>query len=1134
MSIRGIFRFRWNFPSRYTVFVFLLLSSAAMTLAQSTGTILGVVKDSSGGAVAGANVTARNVDTAQTRTTLADSDGSYRIAGLPIGNYEIRVEHEGLKTAVQTGIVLTVAQEVVVNVALEVGSMNQTVEVTAEAPLVNTTSNALGALVDEHAVVELPLNGRSYIDLTFLTAGVIDNKNQSPSKGSVGHYFSSNGATPRSNNYLLDGASMVTMYGASSASIDNTTLGIDGVQEYRVVTNSFSAEYGMTMGSQMLIASKGGTNVFHGTVFEFLRNSALDARNFFDVSSVIGRRLPEFQRNDFGGSFGGPIKKDKTFFFAVYEGLRESKGITTVTNDLPATCRGPAGAVIWNGQGTPPPNFSSTCTQIPANPLGPGTNSVKVASVIVPFIAMYPIPNLLQNNQTQYTFPYQQPSDENYGQMRVDHNFSSKDSLFGRYTADNSTQESPLTYPGFTQGAYTRGQFVTLSESHLFSPTLLNTARMSFSRTTLVLSADVAPATASIYNNPATQFVSGFPEGGFSVGGITGAAAGAGPINRVQNIYAYSDDLNYTHGRHALKFGFLLNHYQQYINNDAFLKGSITFANIGTFLEGTPSQITAIEPGGFLEKTFHYNTLGWYLQDDFRVMPRLTLNLGLRYEMETIPVEIYGNWSAFVNSPLTDSSMTVTSKLFGTNPTLRNFGPRVGFAWDVMGNGKMSVRGGFALLYDIGNYASDILQTLVAQTPFTKRGLTSFPSPTPATPPMTLPFTFSTVNSAVRPMNYFWGQPRLASFNLTIERQLPFGVGLSAAYVGSRGLHLDNDMEGNPTVPSGIPSGGACIARPAGQALDLTSMTFGSATACYRSGDPRINTAPTVGTVTDFYQDTARSWYNSMQISVSKHMSKGLQFQGAYTWSKTVDQNPGQLNLDTGNSGPLENVDPFHLSSDQGLCACDVEHNFKFNVIYYLPNIKTQSILGKVLDGWWLSSIVSVQTGYPFSVALQSNRSLSGTSGGAAGLDRPNLVSGRSIDSITRGTTPAGCGAIPAGTPLGTPTLWYDPCAFAIQPLGFLGNEGRNLLRGPGFGTADISLVKDTALKFLGEAGKVQFRAELFNVLNRANFAIPNRIAYTASTTIVNDVENPPSPAGTITSTISTSRQIQFALKLMF
>jgi hypothetical protein len=751
-------------------------------------------------------------------------------------------------------------------------------------------------------------------------------------------------------------------------------------------------------------------------------------------------------------------------------------------------------------------------------------------------MAMYPLPNLIQNNQSQYTFPFQQPSNENYGQTRVDYNLSSKDSLFGRYTVDNSTQESPLTYPGFTQGAYTRGQFVTLSENHIFSPALLSTGRISYSRTTLDLSADVAPATASIYNNPVTQFVPGFPEGGFSVGGFTGAAAGAGPINRVQNIIAYSDDLNYTRGRHALKFGFLLNHFQQFINNDAFLKGSITFSNIGTFLEGTPSQITAIEPGGFLEKTFHYNTLGLYLQDDFRLMPRLTLNLGLRYEMETVPTESYGNWSAFVNSPLTDTAMTVTPKLFGTNPSLRNFGPRVGFAWDVMGDGKTSVRGGFAILYDIGNYASDILQTLVAQTPFTKRGLTSFSSPTSATPPVTLPFTFSAVNNAVRPMNYFWGQPRLATFNLAVERQLPFGVGLSVAYVGSRGLHLDNDMEGNPTIPSGVPSGGSCVARPAGQAVDLTGMTSGSATACYRAGDPRINPAPTVGTITDFYQDTARSWYNSLQVSVSKHMSKGLQFQGAYTFSRTVDQNPGQLNLDTGNSGPLENVDPFHLSSDQGLCACDVRHNFKLNAIYYLPTVKSYSMVGKILNGWWLSSIISVQTGYPFSVALQSNRSLSGTSGGAAGLDRPNLVAGRSISRIISGVS-TGNGVDPcptAGQPLGTPNLWYDPCAFTIQPLGFLGNEGRDILTGPGFATADLSLVKDTNLKFLGEAGKLQLRGEFFNILNRANFALPNRIAYTASTTLVSDIEPPPTPAGTITSTISTSRQIQFALKLIF
>jgi hypothetical protein len=1111
------------------VVVMILLGCASPTIAQETATILGVVKDASGAAVPGTNVTARNVDTAQTRATATDVDGSYRLPALPVGNYEVRAEHAGLKTALRTGLVLTVAQDVVVNITLEVGSVDQTVEVTAEAPLVNTTSNSLGGLVDEHSVVELPLNGRSYVDLTFLTAGVIDNKNQSPSKGSVGHYFSSNGATPRSNNYLLDGATMVTMYGASSASIDNTTLGIDGVQEYRVVTNSFSAEYGQTMGSQMLISSKGGTNTFHGSAFEFLRNSIFDAKNPFDVSKIIGRRLPEFQRNDFGASFGGPIKKDKTFFFAVYEGLRENKGITTVTNDLPAGCTGPPGAVIWNGVAPAPATFNSTCTQLG----GKTSSTVAVASQIVPFLAMYPSPNLVATNQ--YTFPYQQPSDENYGQIRLDHNISTKDTLFGRYTADNSTQESPLAYPGFTQGAYTRGQFVTLSENHIFSPAFLNTARTSFSRTTLLLSADVAPATASIYNNPATQFVSGYPEGGVSVSGFTGAAAGAGPIHRVQNIFQYSDDAVYSHGKHSLKFGFLINHYQQFIDNDAFLKGSITFASISTFLQALPSQITAIEPGGSLEKRFHYNTLGLYGQDDVRVTQRLTLNLGLRYEIETTPKEIYGNWSALVY-PLSDASMTVTPKLFGKNPSLKNLGPRIGFAWDVFGNGKTSVRGGFALLYDIGNYASDILQTLVAQTPFTKRGLVNNPGL------LALPFTFTAgnLNNAVRPMDYFWGQPRLNSFNLTIERQLPFDMGLSVAYVGSRGYKLDNDMEGNPTQPSGIPGqvpnpGGSgtipgCVAPPTGHVANYASMTDGAATACWLGGDPRIN--HNFGTVTDLYQDTARSWYNSLQVSLTKRLTKGLQFQAAYTWSKDIDQNPGQLNLDTGNSNPLEDVDPLHIAVDQGRCACDVRNNFKFNTIYYLPNIKSQSMAGKVLDGWWVSSIVSLQSGYPFSPDIQVNRSLSGTSGGAAGLDRPDLVPGRSISSITSGTS-TGCGNLPAGTPIGNVAHWFDPCAFTLQPAGFLGNAGRNILNGPGFADVDISLVKDTPLKFLGESGKLQFRSEFFNILNHANFALPSsRVSYTGTASDV--TENPLSTAGTITATISTSRQIQFAVKVIF
>src|SRR6266853_6119827 len=378
----------------------LFLGGAWVASAQvSTGTLLGVVKDASGAVVAGTTITARNTETNLTRTFTTGEDGAYRIPALPTGSYELRAEHEGFQTQVQTGLTLTVSQEEVVNVTLQIGSTQQTVSVTGEAALVDTSSSAVGGTVNQEVLVDLPLNGRSYVDLTMLQPGVSDNKNQNnANRGSSGHYFSSNGAQVRSNNYYLDGTSLVNPYGASAASIAQTTLGVDGIQEYRVVTSGIPAELGMVMGSQMLIVSRGGTNTFHGSAYEFLRNSVFDARNTFDTCPLGATcpRIPRFQRNDFGASFGGPIRKDKTFFFVVYEGLRERKGITTVTPDLPAAtnaagtpvpggaCRGAAGAVLTSGTGLGQCQLLGTAT---------GT-SATVAAVVAPFLSttLYSVP----------------------------------------------------------------------------------------------------------------------------------------------------------------------------------------------------------------------------------------------------------------------------------------------------------------------------------------------------------------------------------------------------------------------------------------------------------------------------------------------------------------------------------------------------------------------------------------------------------------------------------------------------------------------------------------------------------------------------------------------------------------------
>src|SRR5437667_470705 len=388
----------------------LLLIMGKLAMSQlPTGTILGGVKDSSGAVIPGASITAKNTETGFTRAGVSAEDGSYRLSALPVGGYEVRVELPGFRTEVRSGLTLTVAQEAVVNFTLQAGAVEQTVVVTEDAPLVNTTSGSLGGLVDEKKVAELPLNGRNYIDLTLQMPGITQQRNLGVAASTVGTWFSSNGAPLRSNTYLLDGAIMTNLTNGTSAAQDGSTLGLEGIREYRVITNSFSAEYGMTMGSQVTMVTKGGTNTLHGSLFEYFRNSALDARNFFDYKTAASnRRLPAFTRNQFGGSLGGPIKKDKTFFFGVYEVLRQRLGVTTVSNVMSAACN-----VTTN------------------NPCVAGGN---VAPMVRPLLDLFPLPNLPGD---KFTFPFTQPTRDDYGQGRVDQIFSSADSLFGRYTIND-------------------------------------------------------------------------------------------------------------------------------------------------------------------------------------------------------------------------------------------------------------------------------------------------------------------------------------------------------------------------------------------------------------------------------------------------------------------------------------------------------------------------------------------------------------------------------------------------------------------------------------------------------------------------------------------------------------------------
>lgn len=1121
--------------------LFLLFLAVVSVHAQfSTGTILGVVKDTSGAFVPNATVTVINIDTQLTRTQKTGEDGAFRFPVLPVGRYTLKAEATGFKTETRQGLMLDVAQDEVVDLTLQVGSQQEQVLVTGEAPIVDVTNSSLAGTVQQTQLANLPLNGRNYIDLVMLQKGVTKATELGNGQGTTGEWFSSNGAPMRSNNIVLDGARLNNAFAGASGNETGTTLGVDGIQEYKIITDSFSAEYGMSMGGQVVLVSKGGTNQFHGTAFEFFRNSALDARNFFDYTSLNGGpRLPPLQRNNFGGSFGGPIKKNKTFFYAVFEGLRENLGQSLIDSVIPANCYGPStGQILTVG------NPCATASGGVVNPL------------VVAWANAYPHPNLGSNTPgappDRFALPASQSAQTttvNYGQIRLDQNFSASDTLFGRYTIDDGIQNTPLN-PGLATSFAGTNQFVTLSENHIFSAAVLNTARASYSRTP-INALDIFPPQLT---GPQYSGVPGMPIPTISIGngqitdygGITSL-----PSIAIQNVYTFSDDVNWNKGRHAMKFGVLVNHFNDYFNALSNERGGISFPDLAGFLAGLPSHYEAVTPGSLLTRNYTFNTVGFYGQDDFRVTQRLTLNLGLRYEFFTTPTEIHGNNYRFLNVQ-TDTASSQGPIM--RNPSFKNFSPRVGFAWDVFGDGKTAVRGGAGILYDVGNIGSALKNQMSALPPLT----TSSSSQSGV---LTLPFTFTPAEAGrnITTINYNIGQPHMVEYNLTVERQFPGGMALSLSYVGSRGYNLWTTREFNWFQPLSITNGleywGPGVSNYGG------GLFFpNSAWAANGGNQPSLPVNPNWDSQT-MYTTGALSWYNALEVELNKRITHGLQFQVTYTYSRSLDDAQSmQYSNDCGINAPgsTSNADPIFPINDKGPSCTDQPNDLSVNLLYFIPNVRAQGFVGKLLHGWWLGNIIEAQSGLPFAPNVVNLISNSGVFRADQG-DRPNLVTQYNLaaaQAVNPAAIPFNPSTIYAG---GSASQWFNPNMFtlvgpnqtaacptpgspndpastdpmglgAMCSFGYLGDASRDDLRGPGLFDWDFSINKDTALPFLGEAGKLEFRAEIFNILNHTNFGLPNGTIFAGNVTN----ETPLPNAGQILYTNTTSRQIQFGLKVIF
>jgi hypothetical protein len=1108
---------------------------------EETAALNGRVTDQDGLAVAGVKVQARKAAT--NVSYLADTSETrlYNFPTLPAGTYNVTATKDGFQRVARPGVELHVSDVIRLNFSLKVGPEANSITVEGGAPLVGTTSGEISGLVNSQQIEDLPLNGRNYIDLSLLQAGVTNSLNSTGTNGfggMTGTVYSSNGAPVISNDFLLDGTQITNQSDWGTASFAGTTLGVDGIQEYKVLTSGYDASYGMTMGSELVMISKGGSNQYHGDVFEYIRNSALNARNFFD-----GAKIPQLEKNNFGASFGGPIGKYKTFFYAVYEGLQENLGFTA--NDLvpAAGCHGAAGAVI-------------TETACPTLGLAPGSSVTIANADIAALLSLYPNSN---NGTNSYLFGPSTKVGVNYRQIRFDQGFSSSDTFFARYTIDSanvnsaSNQGIPLTsgtaFPEFRGGGKDLDQFITLSETHLVSPRMSNTARLAFSRTNF----GSFPILVGSLPGGIEPFIAGRPFGSFSITNLASVGIGrlVGPPDslHLQNIYSFGDDLYYQRGKHSVRFGTLLNRFNEALTVPIAYEGSASYSSFPDFLRGIPLSYGGPLSGSDINRYFLYNTLGFYAQDDYHISSHLTVNMGLRYEFMTTPREAEGRQFAIQNLT-TDSTVLTGGELAAwipgpvmQNATYWNFSPRFGFAWDVFGDGKTAVRGGGGIYYDVGNLGGAFVNEADGSYPAV---LSTFTNPTnavvtfPITPPTVASVLSSNLANAAVTVDYHAGQPYNIEYNLTVQRQLARNTAISVAYVGSRGVHLWQQLEGNPTIPTAVVNG--------------VQYWSNSVPRCQIGIIPTCRINPNFGSVNT--NDTAGiSHYDSLQMVVNKRLSGGLEAQAAYTYGHSLDTPIGQLiaadcagapGMDTGVSSNTR-------AYDYGPSCFDLRHNFRMSLLYRFRNLESNGVLSKLLNGWWMGNIVSIQSGLPFTPILANNRSNSGNLG--IGTDRVDINT-QAVAQGTLLTNAEGDGYVaatnfipynPQTVITGNPNQWFNPNMFHLHPMvpcpnnaaltcGTLGDAERGILRGPSLGDCDFSLGKDTPVPLLGKQASLQFRTEIFNILNHTNFGMPaSATVFNGATSVLGAYQQAPlAGVGQITTTVTTSRQIQFALKLIF
>ena len=1031
----------------------------------ATATILGTVTDSSGSAIPEAAVQVKNLGTGIAQSTTSDGQGRFRVSDLAVGDYEVQASKMGFSTVLHRGITLTVGNQSVVDFSLAVGQQTQTITVEAQASQVETSNGAVGSLTDQAQVHELPLNGRNFEQLILLAPGVQTYMafNASALQGR-GALYSVAGGRPAGQAILMDDENMQGFSNRGIGSITGSSLGVESIAEFQTLTNSYGAQFAGN-GAVINSVSKSGTNAFHGTAYDFFRNDKMDADSFFHAPTGVKQLL---RRNQYGGSVGGPVKKDKAFFFVNYEGIQQSLGETKI-------------AIV------PGCNLPNVCVP-------PATLPAATRQAIINTLAIYPRPDpgtVGSNNIGTSVQTGIQPSNENYVLGRFDYNFSAKDSFFGRYLNDKANLTEPFGGGGpaggplsnWTEFGHSHNQFMTVEERHILSPTMVNVARASFARQ---VSSARQPGVVTINGTNPLQF---FPGRGFGDGGVTiTGLSNLGedlviPFDQIQNRFTEADDILWTKGAHSLRFGFSISRFQtnHYLATKqqpiwTFQGGLPQFVNTGVATNLTGVNYNNPSPV-YANRDFREIDFTPYVQDDWKATRKLTLNLGLRWSPMTNPVDVHGALYAITNFA-TQKDVVQVEHPFASNPSLRTFDPRFGFAYDPFADHKTSIRGGFGIFHQPivpGDYISGFHNAY----PWVQSVLNNALYPVPFVGNVLTQLTLTTG----------WAQrtsttPYNMQYNLNVQREITPGTVLMVAYVGSRGVKLLSAIEDNP-FPATIDSNGV--------------YHFGVNPACatVAQGSQRINCA--LGSFSD-NTNTGDSRYNSMQVTLNRRFTSHVQAQLAYTYSRCIDDEGGGggggNTTNSGGTAAATNTpeNPYRQSNDKGLCGFDIRHTLRVNGLWSLPFHGN-----RVVEGWQISGIESAYSGVPVNITTGVSRAYTQSP------DRPNYVAGCQIQQENV-------------------NQWFNPACFALQAAGTLGTLGRDVAIGPHLFGTDLAVLKDTKLR---ESLNLQFRAEFFNIFNHANFGLPVATAFSGAGT-------PNSQFGKVTTIVGTPRQIQLALKLVF